>query len=430
MSGSRSTRGVGLSGRLVALLVRLFPSDFRDKFGDEMLAAFLDYRDTLCEHPLSVARFTWTTAFGLLRANAAERLRTRGKERRVMSKNTDGGGGGLSDLGLDLRYGIRALRRTPGFTLVAVLTLALGIGATTAMFSVLNTALRRSLPFPEAERLVMGRATFSGRVNPHASFPDYLDYRDQSEALESLATIGGGAMMVTITGSGEPEQARMAFSSSNLFRTLGVVFHLGGPSNLDELPEAGGGEVVISHSFWQSWFGGDTDVLGRSIDVQGVLYTVVGVLPAGFRFMYDTDMWVPPWSGNSDPVTRRYHYWIMVGRLAPGASLESTRAEIDVISAQLQDAYPDSNRNKALQIDSLHSAMVEGYRQSLLLLSGAKSWPDKVCFLREKSRYLPAILLKFLPKPFPQFPLLQKDNAIDQRNKYGNQDVHSLVVCK
>jgi len=288
-----------------------------------------------------------------------------------MSEAIDTGGSGVSDLRLDIRYGIRALYRTPGFTLVALITLALGIGATTAMFSVLNTAMGRSLPFPEAERLVLGRTTFSGNVNPYTSFPDYMDYRDQSETLESLATIGGGAGLVTITGKGEAEQARIVDATSNLFTTLGVVFPLGRPSTLDEQPGGGGGEVVISYSFWQHWFGGSPDAIGRSLSVEGDVLTVVGVLPAGFRFFYDSDLWVPPWAGNSDPVTRRYHNWFLVGRLAPGASLAAARSEIDVISAQLEEAYPDSNRNKALQLDSLHSAMVEGYSQSLLVLTGA-----------------------------------------------------------
>ncbi|KPJ87658.1 MAG: hypothetical protein AMS18_14330, partial [Gemmatimonas sp. SG8_17] len=277
----------------------------------------------------------------------------------------------VSDLRLDLRYGIRALRRTPGFTLVALLTLALGIGATTAMFSVLDTALRRALPFPEADRLVLGRATFSGNVNPWVSFPDYMDYRDQSEALESLATIGGRAGLVTITGKAEPEQARITFATSNLFTTLGVPPFLGRESILDELPESGGGEVVISHGFWQRWFGSSPDALGRSLSVDGDPMTVVGVMPAGFRFLFDSDLWVPPWPGNSDPITRRYHNWLLVGRLAPDVSLQAARSEIDVISAQLEEAYPESNRTKALRIDPLHTAMVEGYRQSLLVLAGA-----------------------------------------------------------
>jgi putative ABC transport system permease protein len=379
VSAGRSPRGVGVSGRWIWLLIRLFPGDFRENFGEEMLAAFLDYRDALLERgttsvsrrAISVVRFTCTTTVGLPRAALREHLRTRGKERRVMSESTDNGGGGMTDLRLDIRYGIRALRRTPGFTLVALLTLALGIGATTAMFSVLDAAMRRSLPYPEPERLVLGRTTFSGNINPYTSFPDYLDYRDQSETLESLATIGGGAGVVTITGTSEPEQAREVTATSNIFSTLGVAFQLGGTFTLDEQPPGGGGEVVISHSFWQSWFGGDSDALGRSLFIDGDALTVVGVLPAGFRFFYDTDLWVPPWPGNSDPLTRRYHNWFLVGRLAPDVSLTAARAEIDVIAAQLEEAYPDSNRRKGLQLDGLHSALVERYRQSLLILAGA-----------------------------------------------------------
>jgi putative ABC transport system permease protein len=198
-----------------------------------------------------------------------------------------------------------------------------------------------------------------------------MDYRDQSETIEALATIAPGAGLVTVTGSGEPVQVPATYATNNLFSTLGVGLHLGRFSTLDELPAGGGGEVVISHGFWQRWFGGSPDALGRTLSVDGNPMTVVGVLPAGFRFMFDVDLWAPPWPGNSDPITRRYHNWLMVGRLAPGASLEAARSEVAVISAQLEDAYPDSNRDKALQLDGLHAAMVEGYQQSLLLLGGA-----------------------------------------------------------
>jgi len=280
-------------------------------------------------------------------------------------------GGRGFDLGLDVRFAVRAISRTPGFSLAVLLTLALGIGATTAMFSVLDAALGRALPFRDPDRLVLGRATFNGNVNPWVSFPDYMDYRDQVGSLESLATVGGGSSTVTVTGTGEPRQAALTFITANLFETLGVRPQLGRSFSMEELPQGGGGEVVLSHAFWQQWFGGSPEVVGRTLVVDGGPLTVVGVMPAGFRFLYDTDLWVPPWPGNSDPSTRRFHNWLLVGRLRPDASLEAARSDADVVSARLQEAYPESNRNKALQLDNLHGAMVEGHRQSLLVLTGA-----------------------------------------------------------
>ncbi|MBT8397536.1 MAG: ABC transporter permease [Gemmatimonadetes bacterium] len=281
------------------------------------------------------------------------------------------GSTGLADLMLDVRHAVRALLRTPGFTIVAFLTLALGIGATTAMFSVTDAALGRALPFPEAGRLVLCRATFSGNVNPWVSFPDYQDYRDQAESLESLATIGGRANLVTVTGGDEPEQVRMTFITANLFETLGTPPRLGRTFTIEELPGEGAGQVVISHGFWQRWYGEDPDVLGRTLIIDGSAATVMGVMPAGFRFMFDSDLWVPPWPGNSNPITRRFHNWLLVGRLSQGASLETARSEVDLISTHLEEAFPESNQTKALQLDDLQGAMVEGYRPSLLILIGA-----------------------------------------------------------
>jgi predicted permease len=324
------------------------------------------FREIRARRGMLAALFFCLTAFiDLTRTALAER-----REERAMSK-AHADGGLVSDLGPDIRFAIRALRRSPGFTLVALLTLALGIGATTAMFSVLNTALGRALPYPDPGRLVLGRATFDGTVNPWVSFPDYQDYRDRAASLESLATIGGGASLVTVTGADEPEQARMVFITSNLFETLAVPPSMGTTFTIDELPRTGAAQAVISHAFWQGWFGGDPGVIGRTLIVEGAPATVMGVMPAGFRFLYDTDLWVPPWPGNSDPITRRFHNWLLVGRLAGGTSLEAARAEVEVISTQLQEAYPDSNRDKALQLDGLHGAMVEGFRPSLLLLMGA-----------------------------------------------------------
>lgn len=350
------------------LLLRLFPQGFRDRFGDELS----DYLTTRTREIRArrgvrgVLRFWIRGLLDLLGAAMAERAEER-------ADNRSGGNSSdkLFDLRSDIRFAVRTLRRTPAFTIAVFVTLALGIGATTAMFSVMETALGRSLPYPEADRLVLGRATFNGNVNPWASFPDYMDYRDQSRSLASLATIGGRSGTVTVTGGDEPDLAQITFVTRNLFETLGVRPAIGSTFSIEELPESGGGETVISHEYWLRHFSGDPDVMGRSLVADGTPMTVVGVMPGGFRFFYDVDLWVPPWPGNSDPVTRRYHNWLLVGRLAADYTLEAARSEIDIISARLQERYPDSNLNKALQLDELHGAMVEGQRESLLVLVGA-----------------------------------------------------------
>ncbi|UCG88078.1 MAG: ABC transporter permease, partial [Gemmatimonadota bacterium] len=277
----------------------------------------------------------------------------------------------LESLWQDVRFALRALRRSPGFTFVALATLALGIGATTAMVSVLNTALGRALPFRHPEQLVLGRGTWNGYLSPLVSYPNYMDYRDKARSLESLATILATPRSATITGSGDPQNVSMLDVSSNLFETLGVNPHLGRPSTLDELPRGGGGEVVVSYGLWQRWFGGSPNVLGRTLAVNGNPLTVVGVMPAGFRLWFDVDLWVPPWPGNADPSSRRYTNWFLVGRLAPDVTLDAARSEVDLISAQLEHSYPDTNRGFGLQLDGLHEATVEEYQQSLLLLGGA-----------------------------------------------------------
>ena len=347
--------------------LRIFPSGFRSRFGDEIAHHFVTRsREIRARRGWPGVMAFWIRGVvDVARAASAERR----EERAMRQANSDGGI--VSDLGPDIRSALRALRRTPGFTLVALLTLGLGIGATTAMFSVTNAAMGRALPYPEPERLVFGRATFEGNVNPWVSFPDYQDYRDRAASLESLATIGGGSQLVTITGADEPEQAGLTFITPNLFETLGVPPARGTTFTIDELPATGAAQVVISYSFWQRWFGGSPDVVGRTLIIDGGPATVMGVMPAGFRFLYDVDLWVPPWPGNSDPINRRYHNWLLVGRLAEGLDLRAAQSEADVISAQLQEAYPDSNRDKALQLDGLQEALVEGYRTSLLVLVGA-----------------------------------------------------------
>ena len=277
----------------------------------------------------------------------------------------------FSNFRADVKGAWRLMLAHRAFSLVVVLTLAIGIGATTAMFGALEATMLRALPYADPDRLVMGRATFSGEVNPFASAYDYYDYREQSDAFESLAAYMGFAGKATVTGGESPERVDALFVSFDLFPTLGV-----GPAVGRGFTEAEGvlgapDVAVVSHEYWQRRFGGAAAALGASLTVNGQPVTVVGVMPAGFRFMYDVDVWLPMRRDGQGAGARRWHNWIMVGRLKPGVTLAQAQEQVDVISARLEEQYPDSNRNKALQLDPLQSAIVEGQRPRLLTLMGA-----------------------------------------------------------
>lgn len=274
---------------------------------------------------------------------------------------------------LDAAYALRSMKKRPAFTAVIVLILAIGIGANTAMFGTLNTVLLRPLPYPEPDRLVMGRATFNGRINPFASGYDYYDYREQSQSFVALAALTGFTAQYTITGGEEPELVEGTFATWDLFKTLGVDPVIGTHFS----PEVGGAAeanvVILSYGYWQQGFAGSPEILGTSLVVDGMPHTVVGVLPAGFHFLFDVDIWRPTFRDGPGANARRWHNLLLVGRLAPGISIAEAQGEVDVISRQLEEDYPDTNRNKALQLTGLHSALVESARTGLWLLMAALS---------------------------------------------------------
>jgi putative ABC transport system permease protein len=278
----------------------------------------------------------------------------------------------VPNLAADLRFAFRSIRRHPAFAAVVILTLGLGIGANTAMFGVIRAALVEPLPYVEPDRLVYGRCTFQGRINPWASFPDYADYRDQADHFESLAATLGFPEKATVTGGRQPERAAVLVVTSNLFPTLGVR-PAAGRWFLPEEGQPGGPDVVLVHeSFARRWVGGAREAVGRQLTVDGSSTTVVGVMPASFRFLYDIDVWAPARQGEGAAgAARRFHNWLLVGRLKPGVSVEAAREQVDVISKRLEQQYPDSNRDKALRIDSLQSGLADAHRPRLLILMAA-----------------------------------------------------------
>ncbi|MEX1309874.1 MAG: ABC transporter permease [Candidatus Sulfomarinibacteraceae bacterium] len=276
-------------------------------------------------------------------------------------------GAGLDAFVWDLRHAVRVMRKAPGFTVVVVLTLALGIGANTALFSTVNAALIRDIPFDEPDRLVAGEKTQDGVPQGSVSRPDYFDISDSARSFEGLAAYV--PHQVTVTGEAPPEVVGMMFATWNLLPVLGADPIVGRHFLRDEEIEGGSGSALISEGLWQRRFGGDPDVVGGSIDVDGDSRTIVGVVPAEFRFMADVDLWIPIERGDFFIDRERdSHSLQIVGRLRPGVTLAQAQSEADAITAALEEQYPETNAGKGFVLYDLQRFMVGEARISLFLL--------------------------------------------------------------
>ena len=276
------------------------------------------------------------------------------------------------DFWQDLRYAARMLVKNPGFTAVAVIALALGIGANTAIFSVVNTVLLRPLPYKDPERLMMvfedSRAHGYPRDTPTAA--NYIDWRDQNQVFESMAAIAGGSF--NLTGVGDPERIAGYRVSASLFPMLGVSPQLGRWFTPEE-DQAGANRVVImSHRLWQRRFGGDPNIVGKALTLNGRSVTLVGIMPADFRFHTEEDeLWVPIAFSQEEQQNRSGHYLDVMARLKPGVTLSQAQAEMSTIAARLQQQYPATNTNVGSEVVPLHEHVVGDIRPALLIFLGA-----------------------------------------------------------
>lgn len=273
----------------------------------------------------------------------------------------------------DARFALRLLRKSPGFTLAAVLTLALGIGANTAIFSVVNGVLLRPLPYKAPEQLVFiweGTPTFP---EMSVSIPNFLDWRERQKTFSELAAFRSGGF--DLTGVEAPERVSTRLASASMLPLLGVQPALG-RNFLPEEDQLGGNPVVmLSHGFWVRRFAQDPNILGKTLTLSGVPHTVVGVLPADFQFFTAQDIWVPLSRTEKRffaQESRGSHPGMYVlGRLKPGVSLEQARADLESIGSSLQEAYPNSNAKVLPKLQMLHESLVEDLRPSLLTLVAA-----------------------------------------------------------
>jgi putative ABC transport system permease protein len=253
----------------------------------------------------------------------------------------------MKSLWLDLQFGVRMLRKQPGFTLLAVLTLALGIGANTAIFSVVNGVLLKPLPYPEPERLVMlwERNPQKGMEQESVTPPDFDDWQAQQRVFEQLAFWTGDTEFNLVQAAGS-EKIRASYISANLFPALGVQALEGRAFLPEEDRKEGNRVAVISYDFWQSRFGGAADVFGKTVtlDTYGRRdYTIVGVMPSGFQFPGKSEVWLPAgWNGI--PRDRRGGHWLSaLARLKAGVTLEQAQAEMNIIQARIEAQFPNLN---------------------------------------------------------------------------------------
>ena len=270
----------------------------------------------------------------------------------------------------DLRYGIRSFLKRPGFLVIAISTLALGIGATTAMFTVVNSVLLRPLQFPEPERVVLfeGVNPRDGITESNVSVPDIADWQKQSQSFEQIAAFITGGVFIS-TGD-EVERVRAAGVSPEFFPLFKTNPISGRTLQADDIQQDRVVAVVISHALWKGRFGGTADVVGRQITLQGKQVNVVGIMPAGFTYPNDCEIWTPL---SFEPAKERRdnRYVSAVTRLKPGVSLAQAQTEMETINQRLAQNYVDTNSGWSVRLIELRESLVGELRTSLLILLGA-----------------------------------------------------------
>lgn len=282
----------------------------------------------------------------------------------------------------DIRYAFRMLRRNPGFATAVVLALALGIGANTMIFSVLNGVLLRPLPYKEPDRLVLINETNVRRELPRtpASPPDFTDWQAQQQVFENIGAYSSGKY--NLTGRDLPQTLQGQRVSANLFNLLGVNPTLGRAFLPEEYRSEGSRVVILSYGLWQRSFGSDKGVIGQPLNMNGVSYMVVGVMPAGLVFPPPIpsdqseqaqigELWTPLVFDDVEKQARQFRFLRVLGRLKPGVSVAQAQAEMSTIASRLEQGYPKTNTGWGVRVASLHKDIVAKVRPALLILFGA-----------------------------------------------------------
>lgn len=267
----------------------------------------------------------------------------------------------------DLRFSLRLFWRNPGLALIAVVALAIGIGANTSIFSLVNGVLLRPLPYSQPERLVMIYADTPRLKEIWVSYAEFLDWRRENHSFSDIAAFGGD-WPFNLSGSDQPEHVRGAYVSTNLFRLLGVHPLLGRSFPKQKDQRDAGDTVMLSYGLWRRKFGGDPNVLGKGLTLDGHDYTVIGILPSNFRFLYPSDLYLPLTQRNA----AEFGVFMRgVARLKRGMTLGRAQAEMSAIASRFAREHPKSNTGREYRVVPMHGYLVRNIRPTLLLLLGA-----------------------------------------------------------
>lgn len=275
---------------------------------------------------------------------------------------------GASSLLQDIRYTGRLVAGSPGYAFTIILVLALGIGATSLVFSLVNSIILRPLPYKEASRLVVIHGVYQKDIDPPTSPPDFLDWREQNHVFDQIAAYGNNRF--NITGVDQPETIQGALVSYNFLKVLGVDPIVGQGFNPEDDKPGVGQSVLISYPLWKRMFGSDASVIGRALAVNGRARTVIGVMSASFSFPKGVDIWIPL---GFDPqnADRANHFLQVIGRLKPGVGLKDAQAEMSVIASALGKQYPKTNDGRGTRVAFLYDDVLGEAHLALLVLFGA-----------------------------------------------------------
>ncbi|MBW3534734.1 MAG: ABC transporter permease [Gemmatimonadetes bacterium] len=358
----------GLALALIRMALSTYPARFRRRHGEDMEAAFRDgWTDAAALGRAAAARFTLRTSLNLVRTGLGERLFPSPGLHDPRYPNDQAS---LMDaLRQDVRYAVRALLRRPGFTAVAILTLALGVGANTAIFSVVNGVLLTPLPYDQPDRLVTVWAadTDDPGDRSNMSKPDIQDVA-ATDAFE--VAVGHASGDVSLTGMGEAEVIEGARVTQGLLEVFGLQPLLGRDLRPEEAVEGAPDVVVVSHAFWRERLGGDPGALGRSLELEGRSFEIVGVAPEGFDFPGSARLW-RPYPMDPEGCARGCHILRSIGRLAPGVTVERARQEMGALAERLQAEHPDTNHEKVFNLIPLQDLIVADVRTGLWVLLAA-----------------------------------------------------------